>query len=143
MGMLPTPRVADLTSHAPAASGAGTIDDLGTTDGKLDDGRPWVCRLWRRDGHVFMSFFVPVQEGEKATPDDVLDLMMDNGLVNERQAEVGVECARAVDDAGVGVWRLTALAHDGTENLLDDDDVDGEGDEDEDEDGDGDDTDEK
>jgi hypothetical protein len=125
--------VADLTSHAPAGSGAGAIDDLGTTDGRLDDGRPWVCRLWRRDGHVFMSFFVPVQEGEKATPDDVLDLMMENGLVNERQAEVGVECGRAVDDAGVGVWRLTALAHDGTENLLDDEGED-EGDEDEDDD---------
>lgn len=122
--MLPTPRVADLAAHAPAGSGEGSIDDLGTTDGLLDDGRPWVCRLWRRDGHVFMSFFVPVNEGEKATPDDVLDLMMENGLVNERQAEVGVECARAVDDAGIGVWRVTALAHDGTENLLDDDEAD-------------------
>jgi hypothetical protein len=84
--MLPTPRVADMAAHAPADTGTGPLDDLGTTDGLLDDGRPWVCRLWRRDGRVFMTFFVPVNAGEKATPDDVLDLVMENGLVNERQA---------------------------------------------------------
>ena len=128
--MLPTPRVADLTAHTPAETGEGPLDDLGTTDGQLDDGRPWVCRLWRREGHVFMTFFVPVNPGEKATPDDVLDLMLENGLVNDRQAEVGVECARAADDAGVDVWRLTALAHDGNESLLEDDEA---GDDDEDE----------
>lgn len=95
------------------------VTNIGWNEGTLENGTSDPIECWATEGITTLTFFVPRNGLEKATGDELRDLLVENGRLTFSTDRPYVSAGRWTNDEGQEMWSVNVVVGDRDEMFAD------------------------